>query len=285
MPQIYNPYKMFVGSFIPNWLLERSEISPGAKLCFARLAQYAGKNGKAFPAQETLGNALGTSARNVRRYLKELEEHRLIRPIQHGMNQPNSYEFLLHDWMAESEDVVRTGADGFVLSERTDSSCHERTDSSSPLEENHIRESGKRIKNRRGGKQPSDVNESENISTANNPEPHPKPISIPEWIDRETWQDFISMRKSKKTDNTPRALSMILKRLTQFREGGHDPNVILENSVMNGWKGVFEPKGKPQSKYANHPAVMAGVLSEKGVKTAQNAAELMAEMRGKWKKD
>ena len=37
----FNPYKLFVGSFIPEWLERRKEISPGAKLCYARLLRHA----------------------------------------------------------------------------------------------------------------------------------------------------------------------------------------------------------------------------------------------------
>ena len=97
----YNPYKMFVGSFVPNWLMARPEISPGAKLCFARLAQYAGENGKCFPRQAVLAADLGTGDRNVRKYLNELEKHHLIKISRHGLNRPNTYHFLWHPWIQE----------------------------------------------------------------------------------------------------------------------------------------------------------------------------------------
>jgi hypothetical protein len=49
----FNPYRMWVGSFMPNWLSEQ-RISPGAKLTYGRLGQYAGRNGERHPGQKEL---------------------------------------------------------------------------------------------------------------------------------------------------------------------------------------------------------------------------------------
>ena len=56
---------MIIGTFapIPNEILRRKDLSHGAKLCCARLIQYAGKDGKAFPKLSTLGDELGMSKR------------------------------------------------------------------------------------------------------------------------------------------------------------------------------------------------------------------------------
>lgn len=97
---IINPYKMFQGSWIPQWLEERGEISPGAKLVYARLARFAGKNGKCNPARETIAKALGYDSETmIGKYLKELVSYDLIKSIRTGLNRPNSYYFLEHKWM------------------------------------------------------------------------------------------------------------------------------------------------------------------------------------------
>jgi hypothetical protein len=102
----FNPYKLFIGSFIPNWLMRRPELSQGAKLCYARLAQYAGEGGHAHPAQETLAKELAVSDRQVRKYVKELMAQELITTRQFGMAQTNAYVFLWHKW---AEDGIRPG--------------------------------------------------------------------------------------------------------------------------------------------------------------------------------
>jgi len=62
-----NPYRLFVGAFIPNWLLLRPDVSAQAKLLYARLAQYAGEHGYAWPMQPTLAEAVGLPIRTMQR--------------------------------------------------------------------------------------------------------------------------------------------------------------------------------------------------------------------------
>jgi Helix-turn-helix domain len=110
---------MFVGSFVPNWLMRRPELSQGAKLCYARLAQYAGEGGHAHPAQETLAKELAVSGRQVRKYITELITHELITTHQFGLAQTNAYIFLWHKWM---EDGLRPGPELKFHSRRNKSS-------------------------------------------------------------------------------------------------------------------------------------------------------------------
>ena len=70
-------------------------------MCFARLAQYAGRKGRAYPAQETLAAALGVSARQVKRYVAELEAAGLIEARQGKPGTPNHYVFIEHEWMKD----------------------------------------------------------------------------------------------------------------------------------------------------------------------------------------
>jgi hypothetical protein len=99
MQQYINPYRLWVGAFIPNWLCCRYEISQGAKLCYARLAQYAGKDGSCYPSQESLSAELGVSERTVRDYIGELKQEKLIDVKQRGLQHANEYFFLVHPWM------------------------------------------------------------------------------------------------------------------------------------------------------------------------------------------
>jgi DNA-binding transcriptional MocR family regulator len=120
-PKRINPYKMFIGAMIPNWLMERKEVSPGAKLCYARLCQFSGKDGRCFPKQKTLADGLAVGARQVRNYIEELVKHGLIQSHRRGLNKSNYYTFHDHPWMHESEqsgEVDPVGEDADCLSER-----------------------------------------------------------------------------------------------------------------------------------------------------------------------
>jgi hypothetical protein len=65
-------------------------------------------------------------------------------------------------------------------------------------------------------------------------------IAIPAYIDADTWQAFCDMRKgNKRAPFTDFAARLILKELMKFHAEGYDPNASLEQSIMNGWRGVF----------------------------------------------
>jgi hypothetical protein len=94
------PYRLFAGIFIPEALCSWSDLSPGAKLCYARLARYAGEDGKCFPGVETLAQEIGVGRRQCQRYMSELELRALIRRQSRYVADSqisNQYEFLWHE--------------------------------------------------------------------------------------------------------------------------------------------------------------------------------------------
>ncbi len=103
-PVFINPWKKWKGSFIPEWLERRPELSPGVKMAYGRLMRYAGKNGYCYPKVETLAMALGVSDRQAKRYVKELGDARLVSVKRRGHGQPNEYRFLAHPWMGEVQE-------------------------------------------------------------------------------------------------------------------------------------------------------------------------------------
>ncbi|HLL87860.1 MAG TPA: helix-turn-helix domain-containing protein, partial [Tepidisphaeraceae bacterium] len=98
--EFINPWGMFVGAFVPRWLLARPEVSSGAKLCYAALAFAAGRDGVCSPGQAALAEGLGCSERTVRRYLDELVAHRLIDERREDWGRPLVYRFFAHEWMS-----------------------------------------------------------------------------------------------------------------------------------------------------------------------------------------
>ena len=79
------------------------------------------------------------------------------------------------------------------------------------------------------------------------------PLALPDWLDKQTWVEFKKHRqKMNKGGMTPHAESLMIGKLSKFREQGHDPNEMLERSILNGWKGVFPGKGKDDE--PTHPS-------------------------------
>lgn len=108
-----NPYRLFVGSFIPNWLQCRKEVSDGAKIVYARLCQYAGADGKCNPSATTLARDIGKSRRQTLRLIAELRDLNLIFVIENKEGdryRTNDYKFLEHAWMFyENENDIHAG--------------------------------------------------------------------------------------------------------------------------------------------------------------------------------
>ena len=97
-----NPWNKFLGTYVPDWLLRRSDVSEGAKLCYGRLLRYAGEAGFAFPKQATLAQELGISTRTAHERIRELAERGLVEVRQRGLQRSNHYFFLDHPWMNEN---------------------------------------------------------------------------------------------------------------------------------------------------------------------------------------
>jgi hypothetical protein len=93
-------------------------------------------------------------------------------------------------------------------------------------------------------------NQNQNQSKANAlhpPTPHDHGdliFSVP----AEVWRDFKEHRAKIKAPMTERAERGILKKLEELHGKGHDPTEVLDQSIVKGWRDVFEVKGKDNAK-------------------------------------
>ena len=71
-------------------------------------------------------------------------------------------------------------------------------------------------------------------------------VEIPDWLPSEKWASFVAHRKAIRKPLTEDATRLIVKKLSRFRDAGHNPVAVLETTIENGWTGVFEPKEKPR---------------------------------------
>lgn len=71
-----------------------------------------------------------------------------------------------------------------------------------------------------------------------------KEISIPDFIDKELWHDFLEMRKQMRKPATPRAQELLIKDLVKLSADGDDPNEIIKQSIKNSWQGLFPVGGR-----------------------------------------
>lgn len=67
-------------------------------------------------------------------------------------------------------------------------------------------------------------------------------IELPDWLPPDAWQGFVEMRRKTKHPLTDHAASLIVAELEKLMQAGNRPRLVLEQSVMNSWRGVFPLK-------------------------------------------
>lgn len=87
-----------------------------------------------------------------------------------------------------------------------------------------------------------------------------KTFELPSFIDHQTWQDFVEHRQRLRKPMTPRAKELMVKKLEGFWHQGEDVNRILEQSIEQGWQGVFSTKEKNNG--ANRGRSQTDIIAE-----------------------
>src|SRR5882757_2739727 len=62
---------------------------------------------------------------------------------------------------------------------------------------------------------------------------------LPDWVDRDAWEGFEEMRKKQRAPMTDRARELAIKDLEKLRLEGFNPLMVLNQSTMKCWKGLF----------------------------------------------
>jgi uncharacterized protein YdaU (DUF1376 family) len=76
----------------------------------------------------------------------------------------------------------------------------------------------------------------------------PLSVIIPDDIDPKIWGEFVKLRNKIKAPMTDRAVQMMFDELERLHEEtGANKNDIIDQSIMNSWKGVFKLKEKEEN--------------------------------------
>lgn len=78
---------------------------------------------------------------------------------------------------------------------------------------------------------------------------------IPEWLSRDTWDTWLAYRgEIGKAIKSPRTITMAINVLRDSLELGYQPEEIINQSIANGWTGIFVPKQPARKKGVAQPA-------------------------------
>lgn len=77
---------------VPNFILENSSLSLGAKVTYSLFLNFAWNKDSVFPGQDRLAQHMGMSVSRVNEFIKELEKAGLIDITRRGQGKTNIYK-------------------------------------------------------------------------------------------------------------------------------------------------------------------------------------------------
>ncbi|BAO43876.1 helix-turn-helix domain-containing protein [Thiolapillus brandeum] len=208
-----------------DWAYSQRIKAP-AKPVLVALAERADRQGcNCWPSIFQISEMTGLSTASVKRSLQKLEDIGLIDRIRSKGGKTSSY--ILHlGQLAQSEPGPREpviGSHGANQLAHTDPELAQRD----PLT----------VSNRHKPSEPSKG----------------KAVELPGWMPENLWRDFVEHRRKTKAPMTDIAQQRALKKLGTMREEGQDIEAVVEQSIINGWKGLFPVKEVRQngSRFSN----------------------------------
>ncbi len=72
---------------------------------------------------------------------------------------------------------------------------------------------------------------------------NPLEVELPDWLDPAVWREWVQYRaESKKPIKSMLTVTKAIKLLSQFRDAGNSPAEVINQSIANGWQGLFPVK-------------------------------------------
>ncbi|EOL8955996.1 replication protein [Cronobacter dublinensis] len=72
---------------------------------------------------------------------------------------------------------------------------------------------------------------------------NPLDVDLPDWLDPAVWHEWVQYRaESKKPIKSMLTVTKVIKLLSQFRDAGNNPADVINQSIANGWQGLFQVK-------------------------------------------
>jgi uncharacterized protein YdaU (DUF1376 family) len=88
-------------------------------------------------------------------------------------------------------------------------------------------------------------------------------FSLPEWVPRDAWLGWEEMRRKIRKPLTDAARMVNLRKLAKLRDRGDDPTAVIEQSLANGWGGIFEIRADRGERRALSKSELAELFPDK----------------------
>jgi hypothetical protein len=228
-----------------RWIRPLQVTAPQKAVLWA-LADQADDDGEAWPSMAALVEATCLSERTVQGAIAALRATGII-SITPGGGRHRTTLYRLS--MAETPQAVRGKRPTETPQETRETPQHMRD---TPQQ---VRETPQELH----------PNPQEPPRTLKNPQPRERlpavAIDLPAWLPADAWASWCHHRRGKRW--TPEAAALSIRNLGKLREAGDEPRAVIEQSIANGWTGLFPLKNRSASaapKRESNLAWMHGML-------------------------
>lgn len=249
-------------------------VSPAAKVVYAILKdrmEISRKNGwhddngdiYLLFNQDKLGEFLGVTTRQVRTYLQELKDSDLIESIRQGLGKPNKM------YIKKCKKCTSRAEENFLTDGKN---------TSYPERKNTSAQTGRKLPVKSGRILPPSKTEYSKTEYSKTNKSNNTPYSPPEGEGEHYSQEFALVlnafeehRKKLKKPMTDYAKKLLVNKLSKMASTEQEQIAILNQSIENGWQGIFPLGGEKKNQSYNRPTA---------ADMAEQAKQLLREKRG-----
>jgi|GEM_PF-2924704 len=107
-------------------------------------------------------------------------------------------------------------------------------------------------------------------------------VVLPQWVPVNELKAFIEFRQAiKKPVKTARALELVIDKLALLKREGHSPDAVLNQSILNGWQGLFPLTPERKAATYNHQHAEKKSYSQRMMEASVQAVINLQTKEGK----
>lgn len=220
------------GQFTWQAAIRKSDMSSNCKLVLLMLSLYMNHvTTSAWPSNTTLASDTGLSKRAVQRALQEARDKGFLVKEERFTEKKGQTSNLYTATTPVT--LIDTETHSLALNDTTPHDCESPPLCQSvtpPVTQSHPNKTVNKLLN--------ELEEKPQKSLPNRTfEVDLQPLGV-----NGVWNDYIQHRNQIRKPLTDNAAKLVVRKLQKFAEEGMDPTEVLEQSIENGWSGVFALK-------------------------------------------
>lgn len=212
-------------TIIPNYIIDHSTAYEQS--LYLVMKRIAGEKMTCYASPQTIAKKMGVAPNTVRKYRDKLEQKVWIKKIgmhNTGVTNQSTCEYKMVD-------IWKFNIDSYDKNKKP-----------SLTESSHSMNESVHLVHEKG----SPAGKKEETIQEKSLKKKTEEVALPNWIDKNAWGEWEQHCKEKYQKLTP----MTIKKQIEFLEINKSDHVeIIQTSIRNGWKGVFELKKKKPAGY------------------------------------